>query len=121
MTVFKFEPGQHESAVLNPVAACSEGELTDLLRTQCIQADSATNRVEIEDQIAAMVPAVIELRDSFGLGMNIKVLSEFGTLAGFSQLADDVRLSDLARQRCKAIHTRLVVMGVKAILGHTKN
>lgn len=61
------------------------------------------------------------LRDSFGVELNMKVLSELGMLAGFSQLADDVRLSDLARQRCKAIHTRLVVMGVKAILGHTKN
>lgn len=121
MIVFKFEPGLHASSVFNPVAACSEYELTDLLRALCAQADSAADRAEIEDQIEAMVPAVIELRDHFGVELNMKVLIELGTLSGFGQLADDVRLSDLARQRCKAIHTRLVVMGVKAILGHTNS
>ncbi|MCC7684791.1 hypothetical protein [Janthinobacterium sp. FW305-128] len=103
----------------NPAAGLSEYELTELLRVLCTQSDSAIDREEIEDQIEAMVPAVIELRDRFGVELNMKVLGEFGTLAGFGQLADDVRLSSRARQRCKAIHTRLVVMGVKAILGHT--
>lgn len=121
MNVFKFEPGQITSAVFNPAAACSERKLTDLLRAMCTPAEGAADSAEIEDQIKALVPAVIELRDRYGVELNMKVISDFGTLAGFGQLADDARLSDLVRQRCKAIHTRLVVMGVKAIMGHTNN
>lgn len=116
MKTFDFVPGEATSAVLNAVADCSEDELTALLRTMCFQGDA--NDAEVEDQIEALVPAVIELRDRWGVDLNMKTLSEYGTVLGFGQLAEDLRLSELAGQRCKAIHTRLVVQGVKGLLGH---
>jgi hypothetical protein len=83
MDTFNFLPGHATTpAASNPVGDCSEGELTDLLRRMCLHGDAAD--AEIEDQIEALAPVVIELRDRSGVDLNMKMLSEYGTAFGFS-------------------------------------
>jgi len=102
----------------NPFAMASEGDMELLLREMCSQALSAQQASELDDQIEALVPAVIELRDAGHVQLSASALATFSTLDGFSQLAADDRLSTLARQRCEAIRVRMVVQGVRALLGH---
>ncbi len=103
---------------LNPFAVASSDELASILRAMCNQGLRANEAVELDDQIEALVPAVIELRDAGYVNLDARTIASFATPDGFSQLAADSRLSDLARRRCEAIRVRMVVQGVKALLGH---
>lgn len=102
----------------NPFALASADEMEALLRGMCSQGPADKDAVELDDQIEALVPAVVELRDGGHVELSVASLVSFATLDGFSRLANDARLSDLARQRCEAIRVRIVVQGVKALLGH---
>jgi hypothetical protein len=113
-----FSPADAGSSTLNMVADCSSEELTQLLRAACLHGATPSEQAELDDQIEALVAALVELRDRAGIELNARVVSEYGTPEGFGKLADDVRLSNLARQQCRAIYVRLVAQGVKAILGH---
>lgn len=103
---------------INPFAAASADEMELLLRAMCSEGLLAREAAELDDQIEALAPAVVELRDAGPVQLSASALASFATLDGFSQLAADARLSDLARQRCEAIRVRMVVQGVKALLGH---
>lgn len=104
---------QDASTTLNPFASAEE-----FLRSTCAEGLSADDCREVEDQIEALVPALVQLRDGGHIELNARTLVNFGSLDGFSQLAGDKRLTDLNRQRCEAIRVRLVVQGVKVLLGH---
>lgn len=104
---------------INPFAMASEGEMEELLRAMCQEGLSTADQADMHNQIEALVPAVIELRDAGYLQPNARVVSNLGTLNGFMTLAADSRLSDLTRRRCAAICDRMIVRGVKAMLGHT--
>lgn len=104
--------------LLNPFAIASAEELELLLRAMCSQGLTPKQAAELDDQIEALVPAVIELRDAGHVPLSASALRAFATLDGFSQLSADARLSALARRRCEAIRVRMVVQGVKALLGH---
>src|SRR5450830_936815 len=112
----KLDPSR--GVALNPAAEMSAPELETFLRTACSYGLSLPEQVEIEDQIEALAPAIVELRDAGHIKLNMSVIASYGKLDGFIQLADDVRLTDLSRNRCRAIRDRLVVLGVKQILGH---
>lgn len=118
MKRFTFQPGRQESVTFNPVADLRQDDLMALLRAVCADRTTQDEQTELDDQLEALVPAMIELRDKHGVNLNMRVLANMGTMEGFASLAHDARLSPLARQRCKAIHTRLTVQGVKAFLGH---
>jgi hypothetical protein len=64
------------------------------------------------------VPALIELRDAGHIKLNMRVIIDNSDLDGLMALADDGRLSALSRMRCKAIRDRILVQGVKLLLGH---
>lgn len=102
---------------LNPFALASSDEMEALLRAMCSHGLSAKEAAEMGDQIEALVPAVVELRDSGHIQLNARTLASFASLDGFSQLANDARLSTLTRRRCEAIRVRMIVHGVKALLG----
>lgn len=102
----------------NPFGMASAAELDLLLRAMCFPGLPPKQAAELDDQIEALVPAVIELRDAGHIQLSASGLRAFATLDGFSQLAADARLSVLARQRCEAIRVRMVVQGVKTLLGH---
>lgn len=106
------------SASFNPAEVLNDEALADLLRTMCKAGLAPAEQAEVEDQIEALVPALVELRDAGHLKLNMAVIAEHGKLDGFMRLADDQRLSDLSRRRCKAIRDRIVAQGVKALLGH---
>lgn len=107
-----------QSVPINPANVLQEDALGDLLRKICKEGLSAAEQSEVEDQIEALVPALVELREAGHLKLNMAVIAQYGTLDGFIHLADDQRLSDLSRRRCKAIRDRMLAHGVKAILGH---
>lgn len=109
------------TASFNPFAEASEVEMEGLLRALCADGLSASDAAELDDQIEALVPAVVELRDGGHLALNVRVLSELGQLEGFMSLAEDKRLTDLSRRRCAAIRDRMIVRGIKAIFGFTGN
>jgi hypothetical protein len=103
---------------LNPLADAPEDMITALLRQLCtLEDDSAEPRAKIEDQLEALVPALVELRDAGHLGLNMAVAVSYGTLRGFMQLAGDARLSPLSRARCEAIRNRLIVRSLNALFG----
>lgn len=106
------------SVSFNPADGLTEDGLGELLRTMCKDGLSSDEETELEDQIEALVPALVELRDAGHLRLNMAVIAKHGTLDGFMCLAEDPRLSDLSRRRCKAIRDRILVQGVKALLGH---
>lgn len=106
---------------LNPFERASEIEIEGLLRALCAFGLSPSEAAELDDQIEALVPAVVELRDGGHLALNVRVLSELGQLEGFMTLAEDERLTDLSRRRCAAIRDRMIVLGVKAIFGISGN
>ena len=103
----------------NPFAQASELEIESLLRSLCADGLSASDAAELDDQIEALVPAAVELRDGGHLELNARALSELGQLKGFMSLSEDKRLSDLTRLRCAAIRDRMIVRGIDAILGLT--
>lgn len=105
------------SHTLNPFASASADEIEALLRAMCAHGLAPADDAELEDQIEALVPAAVELRDTAQMDLNAKVLRDLGTLEGFMSLAADDRLSSLSRQRCAAIRDRMLVHGVRAMLG----
>lgn len=102
---------------LNPFAAASARWIEDFLRETFAEGLRPTQRSEVEDQIVALVPAVIELRDAGHIQLNAVALASFTSLEGFSRLAKDSRLSDAVRSRCEAVRARMIVRGAKALLG----
>jgi hypothetical protein len=117
MNTIRLDKQQGGAVAFNPISSCSEVELSRFLFAMCV--GNEIDNAGIRDQIEALVPAVIELRDRFGLELNMLTLSNYGTVAGFGELARDVRLSDLTRARCKAIYARLLVQGIKLLFGPT--
>lgn len=109
---------QGASTTLNPFATAGADWLEEFLRSTCAEGLTAHDRREVEDQIEALVPALVQLRDGGHIELNAMTVASYGTLDGFTRLASDQRLTNLARQNCKAICARLVVQGVKALLGH---
>ncbi len=102
-----------------PDSATASAEwIEDFLRTICSEGLSVADRGELEDQIEALVQVVVELRYEGHIRLNARTLASYGSLDGFMQLASDTRLSDLARRKCESMRTRLVLQGVKALLGH---
>jgi hypothetical protein len=102
----------------NPFATATSEWIDGFLRMTCADGLKSEQRSELDDQIEALVPALIELRDAGHIQLNAAALASFGTLEGFTKLASDGRLSELSRRRCEAIRVRLIVQGVKALLGH---
>lgn len=106
------------SVACNPLGEITSVDLEFLLRSICIHELPQQDQAEIEDQIEALAPALVELRDAGHVDLNMSVIASYATLDGFIQLADDERLTDLSRCRCRAIRDRLIVFGVKQLLGH---
>ena len=106
------------SASFNPAESLNEEAFAELLRPMCKSGLVPIEQAEVEDQIEALVPALVELRDAGHLKLNMAIIAEHGKLDGFMRLADDQRLSDLSRRRGQAISDRLIAQGVKALLGH---
>jgi hypothetical protein len=107
------------SVTLNPFATATAEAAGSLLRAVCADGLPADQRAELEDQIEAVVPAVIELRDAGHLVLTVATLLDYGTLSGLARLAEDERLTELSRSRCAAIRNRLMALSVKAVLGHS--
>lgn len=103
---------------LNPFAEISENGLEALLRSMCSEGLSSAELAELEDQIEAVAPALIELRDGGHLDLNVREVANAAKLEGMVQLADDERLSELSRNRCRALRDRYLAQGVKALLGN---
>lgn len=103
---------------LNPFDEITENGLEALLRSMCSEGLSSAELAELEDQIEAVVPALIELRDGGHLKLNVREVAEAAKLEGMMQLADDERLSELSRNRCRALRDRYLAQGVKALFGH---
>lgn len=109
-------PSQATSLSLNPLSGASEEAIEELLRQICsLQGDTLEERAEIDDQIEALVPALVELRDAGHVKLNMAVVATYATLDGFMRLAGDERLTPLSRARCSAIHTRLLARSLKAL------
>lgn len=105
-------------AAFNPFATATAAWIGEFLLATCSVGLRPSDRRELEDQIEALVPAVVELRDAGHIELNAVALASFGTLQGFSRLAVDFRLSDLSRRRCEAVSMRLVAQRKKAWLSH---
>jgi hypothetical protein len=103
----------------NPFAEAVTSDIELMLRAMCSPGLSPSETEELEDQIEALVPAVVELRDQGHLALNARVLSDMARLEGFMSLAVDERLTNLSRCRCAAIRDRMIARGVQSILGHT--
>jgi len=114
----RFDPAGQPATRFNPFEAADADWIEGFLRMTCVEGVRPADRRELEDQIEALVPALVELRDAGHIELNAMTLARFGTLDGFIQLAGDERLSELSRRRCEAMRVRLVVQGVKALLGH---
>lgn len=102
----------------NPLCIANPEAIASLLRQICAEGLSAEDQIELDDQIEAIVPALVELRDGGYLELNFAVVASHATLHGFTRLADDERLTSLSRARCVAIRNRMIVAGVEALLGH---
>jgi len=103
---------------MNPFAAAPADEIEAILRAMCTHGVAPAEAADLDDQIEALAPAAVELRDLGHIELNAKTLIDLGTLKGFTSLAADDRLSRLSRQRCAAIRDRMLVHGVRAVLGH---
>ncbi|HIH2751439.1 TPA: hypothetical protein ACYLN4_007277 [Burkholderia lata] len=103
---------------LNPVAAASADFIDQFLRNLCERGDDTPEiREELHDQLEALVPALVELRDGGHLSLNMGIVTSMATLPGFMQLAADERLSPLSRARCEAIRNRMVARSIRALFG----
>lgn len=115
---FAFDPTNMQHTAFNPLAASDSDAITALLRCMCVEGLDAADQCELDDQLEAIVPALVELRDAGHLKLNFAVVASYGALEGFMRLADDERLSALSRGRCVAMRNRLVTQSVKVLLGH---
>ena len=122
--------GNQPSIAFNPLADASVETITELFRQMCAHdGDSLDHRAEIDDQLEALVPALVELREAGHVKLNMAVAASYGTLDGFMRLADDERLTPLSRARCAAIRNRLLAQSLKAFFaahrtekhGHHRN
>ena len=111
-------PGQFNHSAFNPFSEGNVAELSALLRVMCVDGLKPADAAELEDQIEAVVPAAIELRDKGYLVLNPKTFIDLAGLEGLMSLASDQRLSELSRLRCRAMRDRMIVLGVKSLLGH---
>ena len=119
MDALKFVPANGRSGSFNPLDAIDADLMGALLLQLCeIGTTTDEDRAELVDQIEAIVPALIELREGGHLALNFGVVRSYATLDGFARLATDNRLTALSRMQCKAIRDRMSVRGVKALLGH---
>jgi hypothetical protein len=101
---------------LNPLAEAPADMITSLLRQLCAIADTGDQQQsEIDDQLEALVPALVELRDAGHLRLNMAAAVSYASLEGFMQLADDARLSPLSRARCEAIRNRFLANSIRAL------
>ncbi len=107
-------------ATLNPATGLCADRLTALLRSMTSDNLSVDDQSELDDQLEALVPALVELRDAGHLELNMRVIADSAKLEGFMCLAEDDRLSLLSRQKCRAIRDRMIVQGVRALLSHTE-
>ena len=102
---------------LNPIATASERDVSTLIRSLACEGLSQEELSELDDQLEATIPALIELRDAGHVTLNMRVVAESATLEGWMRLADDSRLSPLSRNRAAAIRDRYLSQGVKRLLG----
>lgn len=106
-----------QGMTLNPFADATEEELSRLLHGMCSEGLNAADLAELDDQIEAVVPAVVELRDAGFLVITARAIADAGKLEGLMELAEDAKLSDLSRNRCRVLRDRYIAQGVKALLG----
>lgn len=119
MDALNFVPANGRSGSFNPLEAIDADSMGALLLQLCeIGTNSEEGRAELVDQIEAIVPALIELRDSGHISLNLGVVRSYATLDGFTRLAADDRLSPISRMQCRAIRNRMIARGVQALLGH---
>lgn len=115
----QFTPGEQVGhTVFNPAESLSAAELTVLLRTICNRGLTVKQQRELGDQLDAIVPALIELRDAGHMELNMTTIVKNASREGFWNLACDSRLSPTVRQRCKAMHDKILMQDVQALLGH---
>lgn len=118
MEKFTFDAATAKHGTFNPLETADCESIASLLRQLCSEGLSAEDQTELDDQIEAVVPALVELRDGGHLNLNFATVAEYATLDGFMRLAGDDRLTSLSRSHCIAIRNRMVALGVKAFLGH---
>lgn len=106
------------SFVFNPFSSASADEISQVCLTMAGAGLSAAELAELEDQIEATVPALVELRDAGHIELNTREIAVAATVEGMMRLAEDSRLTELSRNRCRAMRDRMVVQGVKQLLGH---
>lgn len=107
-----------QGMAFNPFSSATRDELSRLLHSMCAEGLDVATLAELEDQIEAVVPAVVELRDAGHLVLTARSIADASKLEGMMQLAEDPRLSDFSRNRCRALRDRYIAQGVKALLGH---
>lgn len=113
---FDLANGEHGS--FNPLDGADADSMAALLLQLCATGLTSEDRAELGDQIEAIVPALIELRDAGYVRLNLAQVVSHAKLDGFTRLAGDERISPLSRARCAAIRNRMIARGVKALLGH---
>ena len=119
MDALNLDSTNGRSASFNPLEAIDADSMGALLLQLCeIGLNAEEDRAELIDQIEAIVPALIELRDGGYISLNFGVVTTYATLDGFTRLAADDRLTSLTRMQCRAIRNRMIAGGVKALLGH---
>lgn len=107
-----------DSVTLNPVADATAEDLSTMMLELCRPGVSQDELCELQDKIDAVVPALVELRDAGHIELTLRTIVENATIAGLKALAENTRLSAVHRMHAKAMHDRLIVHGVKALLGH---
>lgn len=118
MTQTSYIPLNGLSSCFNPAEGLSADDLTTLLRSVCNVGLTAEEQEEMDDQLEALVPALVELRDAGHITLNMRVIADSAKLEGFMRLAEDDRLSSLSQQRCRAIRDRILTQSIKALLWH---
>lgn len=117
MDALRFDPANGRCGSFNPLEAIDVDSMGTLLLQLCeVGVRTEEDRAELVDQIEAIVPALIELRDGGHVCLNFGVVTSYATLDGFARLAADNRLTPLSRMQCRAIRNRMIACGVKALL-----
>lgn len=106
-----------KQVTFNPFSEATASWIECYLRLTCAEVSTAIEQRELDDQIAALVPALVELRDGGHITLNAKILVDFASLKGFSYLASDERLTAQSRQRCETICKNLIVQRVVEVFG----
>lgn len=90
-------------ASINPIDGLTALELKALLKSLSVDEDSPRQKMLIEQQIDALVPALVELRDGGHQDLNMRVVAELAMPHGFERLSRDARLSESVRHRCAEV------------------